>query len=697
MGPRPRMHPPPATMRAALLASALAALAFGACAKPPATEVVLRLDAASFAIPGATRAVEPIGEEARPVVVAPRVVRVAEALAVPLEAGRGRASVTLDADSATLPDSALAVSFQVIPEALRAVPDGPRQYAAAQPFQQWSGAFRLVRNASDPARVALEVTADDLPAATTVNLRLDRILPIPERLESLPFATPKGGHLELAYGLARRGNSDTRNTARFVATLACDGSRDVVLLDRIVQGGEPGAQVWQDAAHALPDATSCRLALEVRGTAAGTARGAVWGVPVVTSPAERQASPVRNVVLISLDTLRADHLSSWGYPRRTSPRIDADLVARGAAFRDVSTTFPRTDVAHASLFTGLYPAAQAVPGRIDADGGVRMLTEALRDSGRTTAAFTEDAFVAGSFGFWFGFDRFVERSFVEHGRGVRTFADGARWAAAHRDRPFFLFLHTYKTHDPYVSGERFQTLFRGESARETRADRLVPEANRAELDAYDRTIREADELVGEFLDELRRSGLDESTLVVLLSDHGEAFGEHGISRHGTGFQQEQLHVPLVLRGPGVAAGRTIDTPASLVDVAPTVLELVGLPQLPLGMGTSLAPGLRGEALDGERPLFFSWLGNDPLGVRRGPRKIVRAGGRYEEFDLATDPLETRRLAVGDDSRAAVEQLMAAHLAAANEIRARTLPAPSADGSAPIPHRVEESLRALGYL
>lgn len=691
------MQPPRATMRAILPAFALAALAFGACATPPTTEVALRLDAASFSIPGATRAVEPIGEDARPVVVAPQVVRVAEAFDVPLAAGHGRASITLDAGTAVLPDAELAVSFQTVPEALRALPDGAREFASAQPFRQWSGAFALLRDASDPAHAVLEVTSDDPGTATAVNLRLDRILPIPARLESLPFATPRNGHLELAYGLTRRGTDDARDTARFVATLACDGSGDEVVLDRIVRGAEPGAQVWQEAVHRLPDATSCRLVLEVRSTASGTPRGAVWAVPVVTSPATGRASPVRNVVLISLDTLRADHLSSYGYPRPTSPRIDVDLVARGTTFGDVSTTFPRTDVAHASLFTGLYPAAQAEPGRIDANGGVRMLAEALRDSGRTTAAFTEDAFVAGSLGFWLGFDRFVERSFVEHGRGVRTFADGARWAAAHRDRPFFLFLHTYKTHDPYVSGERFQALFRRDASLDPRAARLVPKALRADLDAYDRTIREADELVGEFLDELRRSGLDETTLVVLLSDHGEAFGEHGITRHGTGFQQEQLHVPLVLRGPGIAAGRRIDTPASLVDVAPTILDLLGLPPLPLAMGTSLAPGLRGEPLDPERPLFFSWLGNEPLGLRRGDRKVIRAGGRYEAFDLAVDPLETKRLPVDDDRRAAAEQLMAAHLAAASEIRARTVPAGKGDGTAPIPSRVEESLRALGYL
>src|SRR5690606_28301964 len=111
----------------------------------------------------------------------------------------------------------------------------------------------------------------------------------------------------------------------------------------------------------------------------------------------------------------------------TSPQIDAEMAARGTTFRDASTTFPRTDVAHVSLFTSLDPLAQSPLGRIDAASGVRSLAEALRDSGRTTVAFTEDAFVAGSFGFWLGFDRFVERSFVEHNRGVRTFSDGARF------------------------------------------------------------------------------------------------------------------------------------------------------------------------------------------------------------------------------------------------------------------------------
>src|SRR5690606_19720466 len=103
----------------------------------------------------------------------------------------------------------------------------------------------------------------------------------------------------------------------------------------------------------------------------------------------------------------------YGYPRATTPIIDQRLIERGAAFMDVSTTFPRTDVSHLSLFTGLFPEAQPAPGRLRAEATAALVTESLRDAGLITAAFTEDALIAGAFGFWFGFDRFVERAFAQ--------------------------------------------------------------------------------------------------------------------------------------------------------------------------------------------------------------------------------------------------------------------------------------------
>src|SRR5439155_18848611 len=279
---------------------------------------------------------------------------------------------------------------------------------------------------------------------------------------------------------------------------------------------------WHDASVAVAQAAqACRLRLHATSDRRD-AGAPLWAVPrVVSSPLRERESRPTSVVLISLDTLRGDHLSSNGYGRVTSPEIDRLLVARGSSFADVSTTYPMTNYAHLGMFTGLYPAALPRNGTLPPDVSVRMLAEVLRDAGFETVAFTEDTLVGGVYGFWFGFDRFTERSVEPRDRGDRTFADGMRYAREHRDRKFFLWLHTYKTHGPYTAGERYRSLFvssqatDGAGAEPVGAD--VPAAHRAEFDEYDRTIREADDLVAGLVAELERLGLLERTLVVLVS------------------------------------------------------------------------------------------------------------------------------------------------------------------------------------
>src|SRR5712692_8517641 len=180
--------------------------------------------------------------------------------------------------------------------------------------------------------------------------------------------------------------------------------------------------------------------------------------------------------------------------RPTSPAIDARLIAQGTSFDDVSTTFPLTNVAHLSLFTGLYPESE--PGRVGVatESPVLMLAEIFRDAGFDTAAFTEDALLAGVFGFWHGFDRFTERPFVGAARGRDTFRDGAAFLRIDGRRPFFLFLHTYKVHSPYEFGPASAPLFSDPAAwTQPGMDGEVPVEHRAKVDAYDRAIREADE------------------------------------------------------------------------------------------------------------------------------------------------------------------------------------------------------------
>jgi len=683
-----------------LLRLAAASLLLAGCTSDapdpgPLRSVALRLGPESFVPPAAPRAVAQIGDEARAVVVAPSVVLAAEARAVPVVDGKARVTVTLAPEAVTLPDAALVLSYQGIPVAVANLPQAVDGMAAARAFKTADSGFRIERQAGDATQVAIELAPGDLVDGKVLNLRLHGILPIASRLESSEFTVPEGALLELGYGLAQNAGPTAQPRVRFVAVASCAG-KDEPLVDATV-GGETtsGTHGWQDASRPLPAGARCRLRLEATSLTDDDVRGAVWAVPRLTAPVAAPKPRIRSVVVISLDTLRADHLSGYGYERDTSPRIDEELIARGTTFRDASTTFPRTDVAHLSLFSSLYPSAQAPLGRVEPGSRVRLLAEALRDAGFETAAFTEDALVAGSFGFWFGFDRFVERSFVEHDRGVKTFADGARFLESRREERSFLFLHTYKTHDPYVSNARYGTLFTdGDDGFYGR----IPPKHRAEVDAYDRTIREADDLVGDFLASLEKSGLAASTLVVLLSDHGEAFGEHNVARHGTAYHQEQLHVPLVFRGPGIPDDQTIDEPVSLVDVAPTILGLLGLPPLPAAMGIDLSGAIAGAKLDPKRPLFFDWLtGEDRVGMRLGSVKLIQAGSQYTLLDLEQDPDEATPRRPTPEELTALAIPLVQHRDAAAAVRAATAAPSTGVQPATIPSRVEESLRALGYL
>jgi arylsulfatase A-like enzyme len=667
-------------------------------------QIARRLGSADFDVGDAPYhgAVAQIGDEARPVVVAPERIPVALGLGLLAEGGEVRLDVALPERARDLPAGSFAMSVQRFPMPARLPDSAFADFARTLFARQLERGWRLDRAPEDPARATLvyapppEDQTDPI-GPVYFNLRLDALLPPPPRLASGPFAAPPGGHLELGYGLLVPAGAADVAPVRYAARIACGGGEETELFARTVDPRSESG--WHDERFALPSSDApCRLSLASEATAGGgPARGAVWAVPRVT---EIDRGDDRNVVLVSLDTLRADHLSGYGYARPTSPTIDAELIGGGTTFTDVIATFPQTDAAHLSLFTGLYADAQPGRGRLAPSSPLPLLTERLRDAGLETAAFTEDALIAGSFGFWFGFDRFVERSFREHERGRATFDDGVRFVREHRDRRFFLFLHTYKTHDPYVASEAYQSLFTdGAEWEESPPAPEVPKRHRGRVDAYDRTVREADDLVSELLAALDEVGLAERTIVVVLSDHGESFGEHGATGHGFSGFQEQLWVPLVMRGPGIPAGLRIDAPASLVDVAPTLLEILGLDPLPAAQGISLAPALRGEAPPSDRPLYFAWLQDGAAGVRRGAWKYVRSDlePTPKVYDLARDPAERNPLRDATEFHPVAETLLRDQRARSEGLRA-TLGHP--DSSPPQPaltEHMERSLRALGYI
>ena len=371
-----------------------------------------------------------------------------------------------------------------------------------------------------------------------------------------------------------------------------------------------------------------------------TVLGAVIAGSVVLYVYLRPArvSGIRNVVLISIDTCRADHLSCYGFSRPTTPHIDA--VARdGVVFRQALSPVPITTPAHSSMLTGTYPPTNGVRlnnGQRLAESNVT-LAEMLRDAGYQTAAFVGGFPLDAQFGLSQGFgtydDEFTVKSETSSSHSERSAEDVTRpalaWLDRNHARPFFLFLHYFDAHLSYKPPEPFATTF---------AD-----------DLYAGEIAYVDRWIGEVIDRLRALRAYDDTLLIITADHGESRGDHGERAHCIFIYQSTQHVPLVIRAPhGIRGGRT-DRRVSLVDLVPTVADLVGVPSPGRVQGVSLRGSLEGRSgPDRPRPLYCESLEaaqfqcSGLTGLVEGPWKYIRAP-REELYDLSQDPGETRNL------------------------------------------------------
>jgi len=346
---------------------------------------------------------------------------------------------------------------------------------------------------------------------------------------------------------------------------------------------------------------------------------------------------IRNVVLISLDTTRADHLGCYGATTGATPHLDA-LAASGTRFERVVSPVPITLAAHASMLTGLVPPAHGVHDNMNyrLRPSVTTLAEALSAHGLRTAGFVS-AFVldhrfglAQGFGTWDDtFDEAIRTDFGVERRGSETAAHAVRWLEAHATRPFFLFVHLYDPHAPYDPPEPF--------------------AGRFPDNPYTGEIAAADAAVGTVLDALDSLDLRRSTLVVIAGDHGEMLGEHGEPTHTYFVYRSAIRVPLLVAGPGVPAGRTVATEVGLVDIVPTVCGLLGVEPPPDLDGRDLSPWLTGSPPDEDATPYYTesvtptrYGANPLLGVVAGRWQYIRTT-RPELYDLEADPGETRNL------------------------------------------------------
>lgn len=461
------------------------------------------------------------------------------------------------------------------------------------------------------------------------------------------------------------------------------------------------------------------------------------------SPDAPRASAAKrpNLLLITVDTLRADHLSSYGYRLATSPNLDR-FAEQGVRFADATVPWPKTWPAVASMLTGKYPATTGVrlyprrPLPEDHD----TLAELLGRSGYETAAVVANVNASSKFGFDQGFDTFVESweegltratgstAFKNDPGEVKQFT-GARvvtdQAVALLDdlageQPFFLWLHYIDPHGPYRPPAEYASLWAGEYSVNDVPFDAIPVYQRQHdaqgnpitdishyIANYDREIRFFDDQLQRLLDEVARRGLDDDTLVVLTSDHGESLDDDKyLLEHGAAPYQPTAGVPLVVVFPDrVPKGRVVDVPVGLIDLLPTVFDLLGLEAPPTVQGESLVATW---SEGGTRPAEYVFMESgsyepSQLSVRKGRWKLAQLRAprdrmqfdreEFELYDLETDPGEEI------DLSAAHPEVVAELRSAVDSWRAAT---PTYDGPEQaamkeLDEQTHALLRALGYV
>ncbi len=390
----------------------------------------------------------------------------------------------------------------------------------------------------------------------------------------------------------------------------------------------------------------------------------IFLLAVGCGPAERP-----NVILISIDSLRADHLGAYGYSRATSPNIDA-LAAESVVFESAVSTTSWTLPAHVSMLTSLFSEAHGVIAAGDslADSAAT-LSEVFQAGGYATAAVVSGPFLNRRFGFSQGFDVYDDEtvSFTEindshqgitapltHQRALEILDDVA-------DEPFFLFLHYWDVHYDYAPPSPYDQMFDPDYSGDITADNFIhndeihrgmdPRDLEHVVALYDGEIAYTDYYLGELFEELRRLDLWDNTMIVLTSDHGDEFFEHGNKGHRNTLYGELLNVPLVVKFPqNTWGGQRVSGLAGIVDIAPTVLDVAGLPPLRVANGRSLLSRMTGDDQVTSRA-YFADVGRRLKSVISGRTKIIahwrREQGeemRVELYDLDRDPREQLDLA-----------------------------------------------------
>jgi arylsulfatase A-like enzyme/Flp pilus assembly protein TadD len=395
-------------------------------------------------------------------------------------------------------------------------------------------------------------------------------------------------------------------------------------------------------------------------------------------------SDIRHVVLISIDTCRADHLGCYGYPHRITPNVDK-IAGQGVVFKNVITSVPMTLPAHCSMLTGTIPTYHQVHDNLDykLDESNVTLAEILKEHGFVTGGIISASILDSQFGINQGFDMFNDR--LEKGQAgglmVERSAEATtrlamEWLAQHKSERFFLFLHYFDPHFDYTPPEPFASRF---------ADNL-----------YAGEIAYVDYCIGRVIQALKDLGLFDAALIIITGDHGEMLGEHGELTHGYFIYQSAVRVPLIFKLSGQTKSREVEALAGLIDIVPTVCSLLNI-EPPQVHGKDLSPYLLGKAIPSiERHIYTESLiptkynANTLLGVVGADLKYIQTT-RPELYNLEDDPDESRNLINQQPQQARILQ------GRLREILEGSVPGGRAGGKTVLDEQARKRLESLGYV
>jgi choline-sulfatase len=393
-----------------------------------------------------------------------------------------------------------------------------------------------------------------------------------------------------------------------------------------------------------------------------------------------------NIVLVTIDTLRADRVGCYGYSKIETPNLDK-LAARGTLFENAVSQAPLTPPSHASMFTGTYPPVHKVR---DTGGFVLQpehttLAEVLQQQGWETAAFVGSSVLKKSFGFDQGFAVYDDQmpkpdvsavaSEYPERRAGEVVDRAIGWLNSQSGKPFFLWVHLFDPHVPYDPPAPFRDKYNGRS--------------------YDGEIAYTDQQLGRLFENIGKKSPIENTLIAVLSDHGESLSEHGEYTHGVFLYDSTLRIVFLMAGPGVAKNLRVKHQARAIDLAPTLLSLIGLKAPHTAQGTSLRPAFASQGVPSDfsySETLFSKMNmgwSELRAIRTNRWKYIRAP-KPELYDLIQDPAE-------------VSNIIESHPAEAQELEAKLKSVLGSGANrekvatALVDRRTSEQLKSLGYL